>query len=172
MTGMAMKHDPDHSMDGYRELWLSVLLRALRDALLEEDKNPAHRPNFWWPMAAADKNSIPLIRDRGREWLLENKVDFDIVCEFAGLDPKKTRDHIRGMLDDAAKIKEARAALAATADEGPGASMRALLSAGRIRLSRPGKTRTGAHQALSGSLREGAGGATTVGVHDRVDGEG
>lgn len=156
--------DPEHPIDGYRNLWLAVLMRALRDALLEEDANPDHAHNFWWPIHVADKKTIPLVRDRARFWLTEDKQDFQMVCDLAGLDAGTTRAALKGLLADAAAIKKARAALDEGQDQAPSAGLRYLLSAGKLRMVGTTKTIGRRRVDVPGPLRAVPTRAKTVGA--------
>lgn len=127
--------------EGYRMLWLRVLDRAFKDAVLEPDEDPDHRHNYWWPSAIADKKSIPLIRDRARYWLLENVTDFNMVCDFCGIDPVASRAYFRKVFDDAAALEVIRDRIIHEELPGYCAEVFSLSVSGQLRARRNGEGR-------------------------------
>lgn len=87
MKNQRHANDPSHAdtgaiseseLRGYIALWTAVLTQALMDA-----KSRRTKPEYAY------------IRNTALFWLLENKADFAVVCEFAGLDPENTRRLVR-----------------------------------------------------------------------------
>ena len=95
-----------------RSLWCAVLYRAIYDAaepkppppdavLLERadarrvraEKKGKKTPKVY------DGEQLKTARHLARVWLLRNTTDFDLVCDYAGLDPQATRDAVRKMRD-------------------------------------------------------------------------
>lgn len=65
--------------DGCVALWRAVLAQAIMDA-----------------KSRRTKQEYGYIRNTAIFWLLENTVDFNMVCDFAGYDPDHTRKLILG----------------------------------------------------------------------------
>lgn len=68
----------DAEIRGYAALWRAVFVQQLMDAKSRSSKSEAR---YNRTMALA--------------WLLDNEVDFSMVCDFAGLDPDLTRSKVR-----------------------------------------------------------------------------
>lgn len=66
---------------GYQRLWRAVLLQQIQDAKSQSRDEERH-----------------FDRHTARHWIFENRRDFAIVCELAGLDP----DYVRRRIDAAA----------------------------------------------------------------------
>lgn len=67
----------DSDLTGCVALWRAVLAQAVMDA-----KSRRTKPEYFH------------IRHTAVFWLLENETDFNMVCDFAGLDPQRTRRSI------------------------------------------------------------------------------
>lgn len=67
----------DRRDNPHRLLWASVILQAMRDALLD-------RPGKLY-------NSHTLRAREAREWITEPNEDFAYVCGLAGADPREVR---------------------------------------------------------------------------------
>jgi hypothetical protein len=91
-----------------RQLWLSVIIQAMRDAILREPSHYRLKTWRWCSIAGTSPVNIPAMRDRARQWLLENGRDFADVCGFAGLDPDAVRAAARRMLSSEKNIRAAR----------------------------------------------------------------
>lgn len=71
-----------------RQLWCAVLLQAVREA---QGRYIAGKGN-----STADAQET--IQRTATEWLLKNGDDFYMVCEMAGINPKKARRSLRMIL--------------------------------------------------------------------------
>lgn len=69
-------------MRGYQALWRAVFAQMLMDAKSRSSKREAR-----------------LYRHDAMRWLFENQKDFDMVCDFAGLDPETTRRKVLAAQD-------------------------------------------------------------------------
>ena len=77
----ASEYGGEEDRASYKALWLSVVWRALSDACGVQEKHSAH------PMA-------PSVGE-ARAWLLHDDKDFFLVCDLAGIDPRKLRQAAR-----------------------------------------------------------------------------
>lgn len=72
----------DGEMRGYQALWRAVFAQQLMDAKSRSSKSDA-RYN----------------RGQALHWLFDNEHDFNMVCDFAGLDPETTRRKVLAAQD-------------------------------------------------------------------------
>jgi hypothetical protein len=68
--------------DSHKSLYIAVILQALLDVSKPKTKE--------------EENEIKLQRDQARAWFFTSAgvtcEDFEIVCQYAGLEPKKVRN--------------------------------------------------------------------------------
>lgn len=69
-----------------RELWVNVVLRALKDALVSDVVNNSKKENS-------------LIRQQARTWFSLSNRDFIEVCNLAGFNPKATYDKAKAAIE-------------------------------------------------------------------------
>lgn len=84
----------EHDTDGMRELWGTILLRLIADAL--------------WPTTSLHNNGsgvTALDQHSARQWLGGN--DFRIVCALAGFEPECVIGRVRPLVDATAAEREA-----------------------------------------------------------------
>jgi hypothetical protein len=115
--------------DEWRRVWQAVILRALKDAVLEY--RDIDRRRRWSAIAASSAVNIPLIRDKARFWLIEDNQGFRDVCEAAGVDPELLRRVAKRILSSEEETAKARARLCT--GEGPGTDLRSVLGVGELR---------------------------------------
>ena len=63
--------------DPHRTLYLSVIVQALLDLTKTKKKNEA--------------SDITLQRDQAHAWFFTSTKDFETICHYAGVEPKKVR---------------------------------------------------------------------------------
>jgi hypothetical protein len=64
--------------DNYTELWRAVIRQQFAD-LRNQNR----------------KEDCEILRSQARHWLLEDRRDFEVVCELAGWHPEKVRTYAR-----------------------------------------------------------------------------
>lgn len=77
--GFYVEHDKavDNTMRGHIALFAAILTQQLMDA-----KSRSNKPEKAY------------YREQALHWLFDNKRDFQMVCDFAGLDPDYTRERL------------------------------------------------------------------------------
>lgn len=64
---------------GETKLWRAVILRAFNDVAIK-DVNPPDK-------------------EQARRWLSDGGIDFQLVCDFAGVNPNQVKDHFLRIKD-------------------------------------------------------------------------
>lgn len=80
------------SENAEKHLWIRVIEQAIDDAMLTK-----HQSKLWLRMDVL----------RARKWLTKPSKDFDMVCDFAGLEPCHVRAYAIGKIEkaDADRLK-------------------------------------------------------------------
>jgi len=63
--------------DGEKSLYIAVIIQALLDVTKPKQKN--------------ESNEIELQRDQAHTWFFTSTKDFETICHYAGVEPKKVR---------------------------------------------------------------------------------
>ena len=63
--------------DGEKSLYIAVIIQALLDVTKPKQKN--------------ESNEIELQRDQAHAWFFTSTKDFETICHYAGVEPKKVR---------------------------------------------------------------------------------